>query len=323
MKQYIKLLSFTLIVVAAILFCGIAAKNSMTFVNAVKLNTLTVQNTVICSGTVEASSESSVYSTGYSEVDQVYVQVGDSVTAGQKLMDVSHSLSDSLPSYDSAYEEAYNTFLSSADQSQQEETLSSPVSGIVTSVAASSKGSVLKSSDPAVTIRSDSGIQVRLSVDESKIADIHVGQRARITGVGFKNSTYYGTVKSIATSAKQVTNLTGKETVVDVIVTVENPGTDILPGFTAKAEIAVSQNTDEIIVPYEAVCAETDGSEYVYLLNDNKAVKTPIVTGNEYDSGLEVTQGLSADDTVILNVHDVSNGKYVIANEDKAVSSDD
>ena len=56
---------------------------------------------------------------------------------------------------------------------------------------------------------------------------------------------------------------TGQETVVEVVVSVDNPGNDIKPGYTAKAKIITAQNDNVLIAPYEAVRAEEDGSEYV------------------------------------------------------------
>ena len=127
---------------------------------------------------------------------------------------------------------------------------------------------------PAITIASDEGLQVRLSVNESQISDIQVGQPAEITGVGF-HTCYTGTVKSISSEAKQVVSTTGQETVVEVVVSVDNPGNDIKPGYTAKAKIITAQNDNVLIAPYEAVRAEEDGSEYVLKLKGQRAVKTP------------------------------------------------
>ena len=63
-----------------------------------------------------------------------------------------------------------------------------------------------------------------MNVSETKIADIETGQKVEITGNGFKNNTYYGKVKSIGSEAKQVVTTSGQENVVEVVVTIQEPG---------------------------------------------------------------------------------------------------
>jgi multidrug efflux pump subunit AcrA (membrane-fusion protein) len=332
MKRYVMLFSFTVLAVSLIVGYGLIARNSVVEVATVKVDTLTVENSVTCSGRVERIDTSQVYAPSASVVKDVYVKTGDHVTAGQALMKVvlpSDKIDTSqLPS---GYESLLNQYEDQLDQLQSsqsaceetiEKTISSPVSGEVTSISVA-PNSYISGGNPVAIIADDSALQVRLSVYESQISDIKVGQKAIITGVGFKNSTYSGTVKSISSEAKQIVTATGQETVVEVIVSVEGSKGDIKPGFTAKAKIITSENSGVLIAPYEAVRADKNGNEYVYKVKGKQAVKTPIVTQKEFDNGFEVVSGLSKDDIIINNPDNVSNGTYVKSSEKKVVSSDD
>jgi multidrug efflux pump subunit AcrA (membrane-fusion protein) len=334
MRKYVMLAGFTIILSAAIIIAGQSVKNSMVKVTAVKVIPETADDITVCSGKVESLDDSKVYVPSAGLSRKIYVKAGDQVTAGQPLMDVATYSSsddgDSGGSYQEAYE-AYTSYFnhsSSVPSSSEEElgtveTLKSPVSGTVESVAASGSGAFLSPSEPAVVIKNGSGLQVRLSVGESQISKLKIGQKAKISGVGFSGSTYNGTVKSISNEAKQTITTTGQETVVEVVVSIDRPGSDIKPGFTAKTKIVTSHCVNTLIVPYEAVREDDSGNEYVFRVINKEAVKTPIVTGKEFDSGFEVRQGISHNDIIIMNPDNVSNGAHVVPTVVKAVSLND
>ena len=111
---------------------------------------------------------------------------------------------------------------------------------------------------------------------------------------------------------------TGQETVVEVVVSVDNPGNDIKPGYTAKAKIITAQNDNVLIAPYEAVRAEEDGSEYVLKLKGQRAVKTPVETDGEFEDGFGVTSGIEEGDQIIMNPDAISDGEHVVAQVEEA-----
>lgn len=327
MKKYVMLYSFTALAIAAVAILGTISRNSVIEVSTVKVDSLTVENSVACSGRVERIATTNVYAPAASLVKDVYVKIGDKVKAGQSLMLVeipSEKIDTSnLPSGYESLLGQYSDQLQNA-QSQSVTTtqaVTAPVSGEITSISVTDE-SYAATGVPAAVIADDSGLQVRLSVNESQISDIKVGQKAIITGVGFKNSSYSGTVKSISSDAKQIVSTTGQETVVEVVVSVDNAGKDIKPGYTSKVKIITSRNSGVLVAPYEAVRADKSGNEYVFRLKGNKAVKTPIVTKKEFDSGFEVVSGLANNDVVIENPDNISNGTHVIPTEKGTVSSD-
>ena len=73
--------------------------------------------------------------------------------------------------------------------------------------------------------------------------------------------------------AKQKTSSSGVDTIVEVLVSLENPADEIKPGFTAKAKITTAEKEHVVILPYEAIQAEEDGTEYVLTIENNRAVE--------------------------------------------------
>lgn len=329
MKKYVMLLTFTVLLGASIIGYGKHVKDSIPRVEVWRIVPSTVEDSVVCTGKVEYASSGSVYAPAASVSQKVYVNNGDYVHAGQKLMDVTTVLGDQTAGT-SDLNEAYAAFLNQASGASslpsadvETKTLTAPISGRITSIAVTDAGYYIDPGKPAVEIKGTTGLQVRLSVNESQISDIKLGQKAEITGAGFKNSTYYGTVREISPEAKQLYSTTGQETVVEVVVSVDHAGSDIKPGYSAKAKITISNNKNVLVAPYEAVRADNDGNEYVFRLVGNQAVKTAITTYREFNDGFEIKKGLSTNDKVIENPDGVSDGVRVLAAQGIGASHDD
>lgn len=335
-RKYVMLLAFTLLAVTGILITGVFFRNSVVEVSVVKVEPLTVENAVTCTGRVERSKTTNIYVQKTCEVKEIYVKNGDQIKAGQPLFSIATVQSNSSNSnitQEEAQQQAYNKYLNSSQSSDSSsssalssaikvEDITAPVDGEITSILIE-RGGYAYASTTAMAIASNSELQIRLSVNESQVSDIKVGQKATITGVGFKNSSYSGVVKSISSGAKQVNTTAGQDTVIDVIVSVEKPNSDIKPGFTAKAKIITSESSNVIIAPYEAVRADNSGNEYVFKLNGKQAVKVPILTNREFDDGFEIKSGLSQNDKIVLNPDNISNGAFVIPSAKGTVQKHD
>lgn len=328
MKKYIALSIATVIMIAGILFSGTAVKQSVPFVSVYKASPTTIEETVVCTGKVEYCESKDIRTITGGTVSKVYAAQGDKVKAGDKLCDISitstggsdeskSALSTQeiyqavlngnysvLDNYDGLLENATKPETPSGDSMTQ--TLTAPISGTVEK-ADCTENEYLSPGDSVFSIVSDGDLQVVLPVSEVKISDIKIGQPVKITGSGFKNSTYSGKVTSIDDEAKQTTTTSGKETTVDVTVSIENPKDDIKPGYTAKCTIVSSVKSSALVLPYQSVKADEDGREYVYLYKNGVAIKNYIKTDGEYPKGLEVINGIKVSDYIITNPDGVRN----------------
>lgn len=342
MKKYIVLAVATVIMIAGILFTGSAIMQSVPFVSVYKAAPTTIEETVVCTGKVEYCKSKEISTITGGTVSKVYVSQGDKVKAGDKLCDIAITSAQNNEGYKSALStqeiyqavlngnysvlDNYDGLLESATQpgnasgDSMTQTLTASISGTVEKVGCT-KNEYLAPGDSVFSIVSDGDLQVVLPVSEVKISDIKIGQPVKITGSGFKNSTYSGKVTSIADKAKQTTTTTGKETTVDVTVSIENPKDDIKPGYTAKCTIVSSVKSSALVLPYQAVKADEDGKEYVYLYKNGVAVKKYIKTDGEYPKGLEVVNGIKASDYIITNPDCVRNKASVKLNQQNAAES--
>lgn len=341
MKKYIVLAVATVIMIAGILFTGSAVMQSVPFVSVYKAAPTTIEETVVCTGKVEYCESKEIRTVTGGTVSKIYVARGDKVKAGDKLCDIAITSAQSeesksalstqeiyqavlngnynvLDNYDGLLESATKPGNSSGDFMTQ--SLTASISGTVEK-AGCTENEYLAPGDSVFSIVSDGDLQVVLPVSEVKISDIKIGQPVKITGSGFKNSTYSGKVTSIDDKAKQTTTTTGKETTVDVTVSIENPKDDIKPGYTAKCTIVSSVKSSALVLPYQAVKADEDGKEYVYLYKNGVAVKNYIKTDGEYPKGLEVVNGIKASDYIITNPDGVRNKASVKLNQQNVSES--
>ena len=332
MKKYLLLLAVTAAAIGGITALGGFAKGLTVPVSVVELIPIPAENSVICSGKVERTETKNIYAPSAAVAREIYVEPGDYVEKGDTIMVVSPVTDQEKGSTSSwnipeQYRDAFQDYAASEasqaleSQEKQENTeITAPFSGEITSVLIQDQGCA-NPENPVAVIADTTGLQVRLSVSESRISEIKEGQRAEISGVGF-DSVYYGTVSEISGEAKQTTSISGQETVVEVIVQVDGEAPDMKPGFTARTKIITSEEENVLIVPYEAVQADEDGNEFVYRISeDGRAVYTPVKTGREFEEGFEILEGLQSYDTIIEDGEDIHNGTRVMIAEAKAVGA--
>ena len=145
----------------------------------------------------------------------------------------------------------------------------------------------------------DGGMYVKAYASEKDISNIYIGQTAEITGEAFPNRIYSGSVAYIAdyASAKQIGNVT--KTVVEVRIDIVSPDEKLKPGYTANTTIILSEPEIMKVVPYEIINQDEIG-EYIFVLEDNKAIKRYIETGLELSEGIEILSGIEPDDYIIF-----------------------
>ena len=180
------------------------------------------------------------------------------------------------------------------------ETITAPMDGVVTEVGIKS-GVLSRTAKPVVTISDTGSFAAMVTVGESYISDVKVGDPAVITGTGFPGREYTGHVRKIAPVARKLTGGTAQEPVVDVEIAIDDPDNDLKAGFTARAEIVTDTRRTMLTVPYEAVRQDENNVEYVYLAEGSRAVRRDIQTGVELLEGVEVTEGLGPSDVLLAD----------------------
>jgi HlyD family secretion protein len=94
-----------------------------------------------------------------------------------------------------------------------------------------------------------SKMEIVLTVDEADIGQVKLGQPVDFTVDAYPDRQFKGVVKQIRVAAASTNNVV----TYPVVVAVDNPNGQLLPGMTANAEIAVSEHHDVLTVPNAAL----------------------------------------------------------------------
>ncbi|MDR1467375.1 MAG: efflux RND transporter periplasmic adaptor subunit [Oscillospiraceae bacterium] len=344
MKKYIVLMVFTILMAFSIGLTGSYIKSLVVEVDVIKIKAMYVDDSIVCLGKVELEKTENIFLEQSCVVRKVYVREGDNVEEGQVIFDVVKLNDKKLPSalkpsvngsdsqklpgisdtedMESAYRrlleaqkseelkpESGNFFSSDASNGVIEK-IKSPISGILSSLYVK-EGQVIPQENSMACVADSSNVQVRLRVSENQISQVKNKQPVTITGVGFKNISYTGSIESIASQAQRNSEALGLDVSVDVIASVKDSDENLKPGFTAKCEILIPEDTESLVVPYNCVGAEDDGREFVYVCKNKKVQKTYIETKKEFPNGFEVSQGICEGDTIIVEPNFIDNKSII------------
>ena len=171
--------------------------------------------------------------------------------------------------------------------------------GSYSSAAASGTGTTDTSSDDEkvfFSICPGTQMTVTISVDESDILCLQVGQSATITVDALDDETVSGTVTEIDTTATS----SGGVTVYTATVTFDKTE-DMLSGMSASVSIVIEGVDDALLIPSDAL-TQTRASAYVYTGYNSESGEftgmVEVTSGMDNGEFVEITGGLSEGDTV-------------------------
>jgi HlyD family secretion protein len=161
--------------------------------------------------------------------------------------------------------------------------------------AASSRGAV-------VTMADMTSLEVEADVSESNIERVSQGQACEIVLDAYPDWRYQGYVNRIVPTADRA-----KATVLTK-VKFKTYDQRVLPEMSAKVtflskapDLKTLSSKSILTVPSGAV-AVRNGKEVVYVVREEQAVETPIVTGERIGAFVEVREGINAGEKVISRV---------------------
>jgi HlyD family secretion protein len=132
--------------------------------------------------------------------------------------------------------------------------ITSPVDGTVVSRAVSVGQTVAASlqTPTLFTIAQNlSAMEVDINVGEPDIGGVKAGNNVDFTVLAYPNQVFHGTVHQVRINPQTVNNVV----TYDVVVDVNNPNGQLLPGMTANATVDVATANNALVVPLTALHA--------------------------------------------------------------------
>lgn len=174
-------------------------------------------------------------------------------------------------------------------------TLRAPVSGFV-SRRSVEPGQMASPGQPVYEIVRLDSVEVNVGVPETDIHRVRVGQKAAVTLPALPGQSFEGSVRVINVSADPSTRTFMTR------ITVPNPEHTLRIGMVAEARIRGDRTVTMLALPVEAIVRDPQGATmvYVYFPDRMRVYARRVETGGLYGREIEITRGLTGDDSVVL-----------------------
>jgi HlyD family secretion protein len=153
-----------------------------------------------------------------------------------------------------------------------------------------------------VTMADMATLEVEVDVNEAYIAQVRVGQPARITVDAYPDTAFRGAVRLVVPTADR------QKATVQVKVTFVDRDPRVLPEMGARVEFLEEARAPgahaprpRITVPADAVRTERDGGSVVWLVTDGRLSRRVVEAGPVSGGVREIRSGLAGGETLLLS----------------------
>jgi len=154
-----------------------------------------------------------------------------------------------------------------------------------------SEGSIVGPADVIASIQQIDPVKIDFSIPEKYVNNVKPGDAVQFTIEG-SDETFTATVNAIDPKIDPV----NRRVVIRALC--QNSQGKIFPGAFARVRLNLGDIQNTIMIPTQAVVPALKGQN-VFVAKNGKAQSQPIETGIRNDSAVQVTKGLSPNDTVI------------------------
>lgn len=184
----------------------------------------------------------------------------------------------------------------------------SPIEGTVTTLDIKVGETAISSStnipgSNLMTIANPASIHTEVNVDEADIANVAVGQMARVFAIAYPDAPVEGVVDSIAVSAKVAEGQQGQSFAVKIRL-LEPEKITLRPGMTCRAEIFTATKGSVLAAPIQAILVEenlmtNETTRDVFVNRGGRATKMAVEVGLSDDTYQEIVSGPQAGDELV------------------------
>lgn len=222
-------------------------------------------------GDVQTTASVDVFSDTNGEIARLYVRVGQTVEAGERIAEVDPS------------RPGQNFALSP---------VRAPIAGTITRLPAR-VGAQISPSSPVAQVSRTNDLEIVVNVAERLISKVTEGLPAVVSLDAFPDRTFDATVTDLSPVVDPLTRT------LEVTLRFEEPDPVIRAGMFAEVRVITEQKDNIVKVPAD-VLIRRFGETFVYVVTDEDTVERRVVNpGIEIDNKLEITEGLAPDERVV------------------------
>ena len=188
--------------------------------------------------------------------------------------------------------ETSQALLLKAESDLSDKSIRAPFDGTIGALTISI-GDYISAGNPIVSLVDTSHLRVEYSLPAHYQDQITLGQMVSISNPNTNGSNITGHVSFIAPEID-----TNSQTI-SIHALIDNSDNTLKPGGFVKIEQTLGKPRPILVVPTTSIIASLNGY-YVYTIEDNKAVKTPVQIGQSLKNVTEIRSGLSKNQQIIV-----------------------
>jgi membrane fusion protein, multidrug efflux system len=172
-------------------------------------------------------------------------------------------------------------------------TIRSPINGVIT-YRGVDRGDIASPRDHLLTVSNLEDLVIRVNVSELEAPYLRPGDEVRVRVDAYRDSQFTGRIRRVFPAADPDTRL------IPIEIELINRDERLFPGLFARVELQSRQRENVLVVPVNAVLTNPQGERFVYTVNDDTAHYRKITVGMRTDQYIEVVDGLSEEDKVVI-----------------------
>lgn len=259
-------------------------ENDTVTVRTAEVEVSDITEVVVTTGIIEPSQTQEIVGQGV--VSELNVAVGDSVEEG-----------DTLVSYvdGTSFTANFNGTVTEVNVTEEEADANA------------------QQGQPSLVVSDLNDLQVAVQLSRSDAALVDVDQAVEME---YADTFYEGTVSSIDPVATSEQTQMGSSISLGATIAFDSDTDDLIAGFEIDVDIIVDSADNSLVIPIEALNYNQDNEPYVYVVTDGQVSEVMIETGIQSDARIQVTDGLSEGDQVVLSPgEDLEDGAEVEIDE--------
>ncbi len=179
-------------------------------------------------------------------------------------------------------------------------TITAPIDGCISQIL-QQNGSSISTGMPICEIVNTEDVIVLTGVSETQVNYINTNQVVNIEVPALEKS-FAGTVETISP-------VSDRNKTYPVRIKIDNKDGKLRAGMFAQLDINTTNSHDVLAIPKISVVSE-QGEDYVFIVEENRAIRKTVQLGATFDKYFEVKGGISNGDTLVIS------GQNYLANDD-------
>lgn len=190
--------------------------------------------------------------------------------------------------------------------------ITAPFGGVV-GLSDTSMGAYLSVGTAVATLDSTDRMELGFSVPERFLGQITLGQQVRGSSPAYPEEGFNGELVELGTRINELSRT------LPVRALIDNPDGKLRPGQFMAANLTLRER-EALVIPEQAVLLR-GADKYVFIAEDGKARRVSVTLGSRKPGLVEVAEGLTLEDPVIITGQDrLSSGDRIeVVEDDKAI----